>query len=340
MQMEHTPIVSVIIPCYNEEKTIGMLLDSLTHQTYPLDQMEVVIADGMSEDDTRAEIERFSANDSGLQVRVVDNHKRSIPAGLNTAIQNSRGEYIVRLDAHSVPHPEYITRSIKNLKHDLGDNVGGVWQITPSRETWAARSIATAASHPLGVGDAKYRYADEPGEADTVPFGAFRRSLFEELGGYDESLHTNEDYEFNTRIRLRGGKLWLDPSIKVKYFARPTFAQLAKQYWRYGYWKYQMVQRYPGSLRWRQALPPLFVFGLLVLAISSFWIPAAGIVLAAAVVSYSLALVLSGLDVVFQKGNLSLLLGVPLAIAVMHISWGSAFLWSFTKRLFGRKSAA
>jgi glycosyltransferase involved in cell wall biosynthesis len=339
MQMEHTPIVSIVIPCLNEEQTIGMLLDSLTHQTYPLDQMEVVIADGMSEDSTRDEIEKFSAKNSGLKVRIVDNHKRSIPAGLNTGIRNSKGEYIVRLDAHSVPHPEYITRSITNLDHHLGDNVGGVWQITPSRNTWIAESIAAAASHPLGVGDAKYRYAEEPGEADTVPFGAFRRSLFDELGGFDESLHTNEDYEFNTRIRLRGGKLWLDPNIKVKYFARPTLAQLAKQYWRYGYWKYQMVQRYPESLRWRQALPPLFVLCLLVLIIFSLWISTAGVVLAIAVVSYTLALVLSGLDVVFQSRKLYLLLGVPLAIAVMHLSWGSAFLWSLAKRLFGRKKA-
>lgn len=338
--MKHTPIVSVIIPCYNEEKTIGMLLDSLSHQTYPLEQMEVVIAEGMSEDKTREEIEKFSAKNSGFQVRVVDNLKRSIPAGLNEAIRNSRGEYIVRLDAHSVPHPEYVSRSVKNLEMKLGDNVGGVWQITPGRNTWVAESIAAAAAHPLGVGDAKYRYADEPGEADTVPFGAFRRSLFEKLDGFDESLHTNEDYEFNTRIRMMGGKLWLDPNIKVKYFARPTFGQLAKQYWRYGYWKLQMVKRYPESLRWRQALPPLFVLGLLVLLATSIWIPAARVVLAAAVVSYMLALVLSGLDVVFQKGKLYLLLGVPVAIAVMHLSWGSAFLWSLAKSLFGRKKEA
>jgi glycosyltransferase involved in cell wall biosynthesis len=337
--MEHTPKVSVVIPCYNEERTIGMLLDSLTHQTYPLDQMEVVIAEGMSEDKTREEIEKFSAKNSGLQVRIVENHKRSIPAGLNTAIRNARGEYIVRLDAHSVPHPEYVSRSVTNLEHQLGDNVGGVWQITPGRNTWIADSIAAAASHPLGVGDAKYRYADEPGEADTVPFGAFRRSLFDKLGGFDESLHTNEDYEFNTRIRLMGGKLWLDPSIKVKYFARPTLGQLAKQYWRYGYWKAQMLRRYPESLRWRQALPPLFVLGLLTLVIASIWIPPAGVVLATAVVSYSMALILSGLDVVFQKGKIYLLLGVPLAITVMHLSWGSAFLWSVLERLIGRKRA-
>ena len=96
-----------------------------------------------------------------------------------------------------------------------------------------------------------------------------------EIGGYDESLHTNEDYELNTRIRNAGGKLWLDPNIKVQYYARPTLRQLAAQYWRYGYWKVVMLRRYPGSLRWRQALPPLFVLGLVVLLLASIWLPLA-----------------------------------------------------------------
>jgi glycosyltransferase involved in cell wall biosynthesis len=336
--MEQTPKVSVVIPCYNEEKTIRLLLDSLVHQTYPADQMEVVIAEGMSEDNTRAEIARFVEEDKGLQVQVVDNHKRTIPAGLNVAIRAARGEYIVRLDAHSVPHPEYVARSVSDLDHRLGDNVGGVWQIAPGKAGWMAESIAAAAAHPLGVGDAKYRYAEAAGEADTVPFGAFRRSLFDQLGGFDESLLTNEDYEFNTRIRLMGGKLWLNPAIKVKYFSRSTLGQLARQYWRYGFWKVKMLQRFPGSLRWRQALPPLFVLGLLMLAMGSIWIPAAGMLFSAAVVSYGLALVLSGLDVVFQKGKGYLLVGVPLAISVMHFSWGSAFLWSLITNIISSKS--
>ena len=337
--MEHRPKVSVVIPCYNEEKTIGLLLKSLNGQTFPLDQMEVVIAEGISEDNTREEISRFSQGNNTLKVRVVDNHKRTIPAGLNVGIRAARGEFIVRLDAHSVPDPEYVARSISDLENHLGDNVGGVWEIAPGKEGWLAESIAAAAAHPLGVGDAKYRYTDTAGEADTVPFGAFRRLLFDQLGGYDESLLTNEDYEFNTRIRLMGGKLWLNPDIKVKYFARPTLGQLANQYWRYGYWKVKMLQRYPGSLRWRQALPPLFVLGLIVLALASIWISAATVLFSAAVVLYILALMLSGLDVVLQRRKGFLLLGVPLAITVMHFSWGSAFVWSLITNIFTSKSA-
>ena len=140
--------------------------------------MEAVIADGMSEDNTKGVIAEFQAQNPELPVRVVDNPKRHIPAALNIGIEAAHGEYIVRLDAHSVPHPEYVARSIAGLETNRGENVGGVWRIVPGADTPVAAAIAAAASHPLGVGDAKYRYADTAGEADTVPFGAFRKGIF------------------------------------------------------------------------------------------------------------------------------------------------------------------
>ena len=326
--------VTVIVPCYNEEKTIRMLLDALSRQTYPLSQMEVVIADGMSDDKTRSIIEDFSRSGTKLHTRVIDNPKRVIPAGLNRAIEAARGEYIIRLDAHSVPHPEYVARSVANLERRLGDNVGGVWKIVPSADSWMAKAIAAAAAHPLGVGDAKYRYADTPGQVDTVPFGAFRRDYLMELGCYDESLHTNEDYELNTRIRLAGGKLWLDPNIQVQYYSRANLGELARQYFRYGYWKVHMLRRYPGSLRWRQALPPALVFILVGLMAASLWLPVARWLLLGVLFFYSLVLLLSGLDISLQNKKLYMLFMVPLAIAAMHLSWGSAFLWSLLKQFF------
>ncbi len=150
-------------------------------------------------------------------------------------------------------------------KQGRGDNVGGVWEIQPGATTWIARSIAVAAAHPLGVGDAMYRLAATASEVDTVPFGSFRRTLIEQIGGYNESLLTNEDYEFNTRIRQANGRVWLDPSIRSVYFARSTFKELVRQYWRYGYWKWRMLRHFPDTVRWRQALPPLFVLSLVCL---------------------------------------------------------------------------
>ena len=332
--MDTNPQVSIVIPCYNEENTIKGLLQAITRQTFPLEKMEVVVVDGISQDGTLDKIQSFKQESTGLKVRVVENQKRIIPAALNIGIREARGEYLIRLDAHSVPHPEYVARTVAGLDQHLGDNVGGIWKIAPSKNTWIAKSIAAAAAHPFGVGDAKYRYADTPGEVDTVPFGGFRREYLLKIGGFDESLHTNEDYELNTRIRQAGGKLWLDPNIQVQYYSRPNLRQLARQYFRYGWWKVEMLRRYPGSLRWRQALPPLFVLALLTLGIASLWIHPVGWLLLIVLGIYAAALVLSGFDVALQAGQPTLLVGVPIVIMVMHLTWGSAFLVSAARLLF------
>ncbi|HSO13250.1 MAG TPA: glycosyltransferase family 2 protein, partial [Anaerolineales bacterium] len=319
------PKVSVIVPCYNERSTIGLLLEAIRQQTFPRPDMEVLIADGMSTDGTRDAIAAFRIDFPELDVRVVDNTLRSIPLGVNRAIEASRGEIILRLDAHSRPYPDYIENSIKALEDGRGDNVGGVWEIHPGADTWIAKSIAVAAAHPLGVGDALYRHAKHAAQVDTVPFGSFKRELIGRIGLFDESLLANEDYEFNTRIRKAGGRIWLDPSIRSIYFARSTLQELARQYWRYGYWKWRMLRRYPDTLRWRQALPPLFVLSLLGLIVFSIFEPVGLFVLAGELLFYLLIMFLAGLQSAMRRGNLYLTVGLPLAIPVMHISWGSGF---------------
>ena len=149
--------------------------------------------------------------------------------------------------------------------------MGGVWEIQPGGKTRLARAIALAAAHPFGVGDALYRLGAPSGPVDTVPFGAYRRGLIKKIGAYDPTLLSNEDYEFNTRIRLNGGTVYLDNGVRCGYYARATLAGLARQYARYGFWKYQMLRRYPATLRWRQALPPLFVLGLAILTLLAPW---------------------------------------------------------------------
>ena len=320
-------LVSIVVPCFNEEARIGALLEAIAEQTYGCEDMEVVLADGMSTDRTSERVESFSRTHPHLRLRVIQNPERSIPSAVNAAVAAARGEIIVRLDGHSRPYPDYVARCVAGVESGAGENVGGVWEIRPGAEGWIPASIAAAAAHPLGVGDALYRHATRAGFVDTVPFGAFRRDLFEQVGGFDETLLTNEDYEFNARIRRGGGRIWLDPQIRSVYYARESLGALARQYWRYGFWKYRMLRRYPSTLRWRQALPPLFVaaviFGLLFA-----WLPVVGGPLIAAVLAYALVLLAAGFMAALKKGRAFLLAGLPLAIACMHLSWGSAFLWS------------
>ncbi len=320
--------VSIIIPCYNEEKHITNLLDGIQTQGYPLDEIEVIIADGFSMDQTRQKITEYKLKHPELTVHLVDNVQRTIPSGLNTAIRAAQGTYIIRLDAHSIPQPFYIHLCIEALKAGKGDNVGGIWVVKPSDQTWMAKSIAAAGSHPLAVGDASYRYANKPAYVDTVPFGSYRKDLLDKIGLYDETLLSNEDYEFNTRIRKAGGKVWMDPAIQSVYFARGSLANLAKQYWRYGYWKVQMLRRYPETIRYRQALPPLFIGGMFLLAILSFFSKLLFTLFGIFALVYLLILLLAGIMFALQKRELNFIIGLPLAIIVMHFCWGGGFWWS------------
>lgn len=322
------PTVSIIIPCFNEERRIQSTLEAIFSQSYPQNLLDITLADGQSTDGTRRVIAEFCAAHPQLRLQVVENEARSIPAALNRAIAASRGEIILRLDGHARPRPDYVEKSVAALLAGAGENVGGVWEIHPGDESRLAAAIAVAAAHPLGVGDALYRHATQAAAVDTVPFGAFRRSLVGKIGGFDESLLANEDYEFNARIRQSGGKIWLDPRIRAVYFARPTLRALAQQYWRYGFWKWQMLRRYPATLRWRQALPPLFTLSLLLnLLLTIFW-PVFGIFFALETALYLGILTIAGV----RAGEP--LLALP--VTVMHLSWSGGFWQSL---LFGRKRA-
>jgi len=323
--------VSVIIPCYNEESTITLLLDAIREQTYPASHLEVVIADALSTDKTRIKINQYIQKYLDLKVKVVDNPKRTIPAAVNLAVNAAQGEFIVRLDAHSIPNTKYIELCIQAIKNDIAECVGGVWDIIPSGQSWIARSIASAAANPMGVGDAHYRFTNKADYVDTVPFGAFRKELFNKIGGFNENLLTNEDYEFFTRIRKNQGRIWLDPAIRCTYFARKDLNALAQQYWRYGFWKYHMLVNYPETLRWRQALPPLFVLAVIILLLSSMLFKISLWILLGLLGIYLIALIGSSIKSSLRKNDPVLIFGMPLAMACMHFSWGSGFLYSIIR---------
>jgi cellulose synthase/poly-beta-1,6-N-acetylglucosamine synthase-like glycosyltransferase len=321
------PQVSVIVPCYNEAATIGLLLESLARQDCGRPRLEVLLSDGMSQDATRQVAAQVAARYEDLTLRIIDNPDRSIPAALNRAIAAARGEILIRLDAHSIPAEDYIRRCLEALQATGAANVGGQWEIRPSASGAVATSIVEAGSHPLGAGDARYRTGGKAGPVETVPFGAFPRGWLEKVGGYDESLLANEDYELNLRLRRAGGVVWFDPAIRSVYFARPTLRAVGSQYFRYGFWKGRMLLRYPESLRWRQAAAPALVFLSAALAGLSLWLPAARLLLALEWVGYALVLLICGVERAFRRRNLDLAWGLPAALATIHWIWGVGFWW-------------
>jgi cellulose synthase/poly-beta-1,6-N-acetylglucosamine synthase-like glycosyltransferase len=318
--------VSVVIPCYNEERFIGKVLENLAAQ-YPPERYEIIVVDGMSTDGTRAAVAAFMRSHAEIFVRLVDNPARNIPTALNLGIEQARHEIIVRMDAHSVPSENYVRRCVEGLKGGRAAVVGMPWRIRASDETLPARAIALAVAHPFGIGDAKYRMENTDSQlVDTVPFGAFRKSLWRETGGFNEALLANEDYDFHYRVRQRGGRILLDSGGHSIYFARNSLRALATQYSRYGRWKAQMVKRHPRSLRLRQLVAPLFVVALVLLAALSLFWPLALWALVAVVVPYAALAAFVAFKLSSREGDWRLWPFILAAFPVIHIAWGSSFL--------------
>jgi succinoglycan biosynthesis protein ExoA len=330
-QAEHAPYISVVIPCFNEERFIGKVLQNLVSQ-YDSERLEIIVVDGMSTDETRSLVTEFIEERPELRVRLLDNPARNIPTALNLGVEQACGEVIVRMDAHSIPSANYVRRSVELLSDREVSVVGMPWRIEPGRNTLTARAIALAVSHPFGIGDAKYRqqHLASAQFVDTVPFGVFRKELWREAGGFNENLLSNEDYDFHYRVRQMGGRILLDASGHSTYFARGTVKELAAQYFRYGKWKAQMIKLHPASLRLRQTVAPLFVASLLLLSVLSLWWPVALWPLLAIIIAYALLASAFALQLSARGGDFKLAFVIPLAFFVIHTVWGSGFLLGLT----------
>lgn len=320
MSEDDAPSLSVVVPVRNDAAHLGDTVAVILRQDYPR-PFELVLAVGPSADGTREVAEELQATHS--RVRVVDNPTGTTPAALNAAIRASTGDVIARVDSHSEPAPGYLRHAVEQLEATGADNVGGVQRATGA--TPVQDAIAAAMSSPFGVGNARFHYGGRPGPTDTVYLGVFRRSALERIGGYDESLVRNQDYDLNWRIRDSGGTVWFDPELVVTYHPRATWLALARQYWQYGYWKAVMLGRHPRSLRWRQLAAPLAVVAnATALATSVVW-PQALVVPA----SYGLGCAVAAMAISAPAG---VRLRLPLTFALMHHAWGGGFLTSLASR--------
>lgn len=321
--------VSVIIPCYNEERFIGNALEQLAHQ-FELDRYEIIVVDGASDDNSRAVIEDFRKRRPDVSVSLVENPARNIPTALNLGIAAAKGSVIARMDAHAAPSAGYIRRCVEVLQLGEAGAVGMPCLVRAGADTLIARAIAAAVSHPFGIGDAKYRLGSagpQQEAVDTVAFACFRKSTWKELGGYNESLHTNEDYDFNYRVRRSGRPVILDRGGHCDYFARTTLSALASQYVRYGGWKAEMIRLHPRSTKLRHLVAPVFVVSIVVLAIAGlFWKPAWWLLLAE-LITYLICAFAAGVQAAKNsKGGLGMALVMPVVFATIHLTWGSSFL--------------
>ncbi len=253
-----TPVVTVAIPCFNEEPHIEACLDDVFAQDYPADRLEVLVGDGMSADRTREILESIAARRPG-RLRVIDNPRRLQAAAMNAMIAEARGEVVIRMDVHARYAPDYVRQCVAVLDETGADNVGGAQRAIA--QSWFQRALCAALESPLGVGGSAYRDPSNEGFVDTVFLGAFRRTIFDKVGRYDPNAITNEDSELNQRILDAGGKIFLSRRIVVHYYPRDSFRALARQYFKYGKGRARTLLKHRSFPTPRPAGPFLLVVG-------------------------------------------------------------------------------
>lgn len=322
--------VTIMIPCYNEEKYIAACIDSIINNDYPKSKLELIIVDGMSKDKTQDIIKSYIAKHPFI--KLLENPQKIVPYALNKAIHEAKGEYIIRMDAHSEYPNNYISELIKYHKELNADNVGGAWDILPGGNTLIAEAIAIATASPFGVGNALYRIKNnKTTETDTVPFGCYKKETFDKIGVFDTDLKRNQDDEFNARLIQSGGKIFLIPSIRIKYKARPDIPKIAKMFYQYAIYKPLVNKKLKHPATIRQFIPPLFVLYLLLLIAVSLFMNQFILFALIPGMIYLTGNIFFSIKESITNNKLKVLPLLPLIFFIVHLSYGAGYLIGLIK---------
>jgi len=262
------PLVSVIVPVRNEERYVERCLSRLLGQDYPRERLEILVVDCLSEDQTRAIVQRLLGGRASMPpvLRLIDDPGQERTTALNAGIRAATGEIIMRVDARSIVPLDYVRKCVETLAATGADNVGGMQQ--PIAESPMQEAVGLAMSHPFGVGDAQFRVGKRSGFVDTVYLGAFRREVFSRVGLFDDVVPVlSEDSDINQRIRDYGGTVYLNAEIRACYYPRETLRGFVALYFRYGVARAGNLMKHRKLSAWRQAVPPLFVLSLATLGL-------------------------------------------------------------------------
>jgi succinoglycan biosynthesis protein ExoA len=311
--------ISVVAPMWNEARHVEQLVADLAAQDFE-GEVELLVADGRSTDDS-VQLLRAAAERHDLELKVLDNPMRWVSGGLNACIREASGDLIVRVDCHSGYPPDYLRQCALVAEETGADNVGGIF--VPKGQTDVERAVATAMDSPFGGIHWTRHGSEGRHDVDTVPYGAFRPRAFELAGLFDESLVRNQDDEFNLRLRRAGGRIVLDPSIRIFYTPRGSFRRLFRQYFEYGLWKPAVMRKHGSVVSVRSLAPILFVVSLVVLAVLAPFSRLDLILLEVEVGLYVLgALVFGVLAIRSKHERLRLLPGVVAAFLTFHVAYG------------------
>ncbi len=326
------PTISVVIPCRNEEKYIRECVLSVLQSNYPDHLLEVVVCDGRSTDETPRIVGALAEQNANVKYLV--NERQTTPFALNLGIRHSGGDYVMILGGHAALEPGFLAHCIEVFEADetLGC-VGGL--LDNVYENPLSAVIAKAMSSPFGVGSAHFRTGLKEGYVDTVAFGVYKRSVFNQTGLFDEELTRNQDDEFNFRVIRAGYKIWLTNKARLKYYVRASFPKLWKQYYQYGYWKVYVNVKHRTVTSIRQLIPLFFVLFLVLGGITSLFHWYARFAWLAGLLVYGIgALVAAGR----QSGSLTDIFKIVYTFVILHTGYGWGYLRGIMEILVFRRN--
>jgi glycosyltransferase involved in cell wall biosynthesis len=327
--------ISVIIPCRNEEKYIHSCIDTVLANDCGKENIEILVVDGMS-DDTSREIVR-SISQQNPQVKLIDNPGKITPLAFNLGITHSTGDYIAIVGARHLIDANYLSTCVKILQSDpqIGCAGGKVQNIY---ENDTSRIIANAMASSFGVGGRNFRNKAKDSYVDTVGTPVYRRSIFEEVGMFDEALARNQDDEFNFRVLKKGYKIFFTAKTGIRYYVRAAYKNLYRQYFQYGYWKVYVNRKHRTVTTLRQLAPAVFVKFAIVGFLLAFLNKIIAFLYIGILVFYIIVALLAALSTAQKKSGF---LQVAWSFLILHWSYGSGYLkgiWHFL--ILGKKKAS
>ena len=325
--MGELPFVSVLIPVRNEGDFIERSLGAVLAQRYPPERMEILVIDGMSEDDTRERVLDLAHKNPDHRVRILDNPRQIAPTALNRGLSEAVGEIVIRVDGHCEVGPDYLEHGVAHLLAGEADGVGGVLETVPANPQAAA--ISTAMSSIFGVGGSRFRTADrltESQQVDTVAFPAYSREAIQRAGAFDEELVRNQDDEYNYRLRKLGGTILLVADMPSRYHTRATLRSLARQYFQYGMWKVRVLQKHPRQMKARQFAPALLVLAIGVSSVAALLEPALGLPPLLLLLGLYGSANLAASLIEGRRTSPGQTLRLPAVFSILHFAYGTGFL--------------
>ncbi len=332
----NTHFVSVVCPIYNEEKFIANCINSILKQDYPKEYLEIFFVDGMSQDATRSIVKEYA--DKYSFIRLLDNPDKIVPPALNIGIRRAKGDTIIRIDGHCIYPSNYISTLVRNLYELDADNVGAVWNTLPAKDTALCKAIAIGVSHKFGIGNSLHKVGVKcVTETDTVPFGCFRKEIFNKIGLFDNELIRNQDDEFNARIIKNGGKIYLIPDLIIDYYARDRISKMIKMFYQYGLFKPLVNKKLGSPATIRQFFPLLFLLGIIFGAALSCLSNHVLVVYLFILFLYFFLAEFFSLREAFKNRECKIVFILPLIFFIIHFSYGYGYLKGLYKLIAGHK---